>query len=131
MSKQLTADLAGLSALAGVFCFVAFNLPGLNVSIGEWFLLYLFVAPCAIFVWHHPGAPKKPRTWLLVAVSSVVAALLWLGYARLGATLIFSSAEPNASRAFDFAIAGMISPGLTVIAAVGYFRAALLPKEPS
>lgn len=130
MNNTLLADAVGLVCLAALLFLTAIYFPDLQVLTIEWMFIYLIVAASALFVWHHRSAPKEPWTWLLCALCSVLAALAWVGYSRFGATLFFRNAEPNGSRAFDFAIAGMLSPGFTVVAAIGYVRALMLNKAP-
>jgi uncharacterized membrane protein YwaF len=108
---------------------MAHFLSSLQISPVEWVFFYLIGAVFAIFVWHHHRAPKRPRTWFIYALCSVPAALIWLAYSRLGANLLFWQGEPNGSEAFDFAIAIIISPGLTVVAAIGFVRALAFGKS--
>ena len=123
MKNTYWADAVGLICLAAPVLLAVFLWPGLQVSAPEWVFIYLMEVACAIFVWHHDKAPKQPRKWLFYALCSVLAALLWLVYSRLGAGLFFWGSEPKGSQAFDFAVALLISPGLTIIAIIGSVRA--------
>ena len=122
------ADVVGLISLAALVLLAAFRLPSLQIPASAWIFIYLIATAFALFVWHHHRAPKQPGKWLLYAFYSVIAALLWLGYSRLSSGLFFWNSEPTGSQVFDYAIALLISPGLTIVAVVGCLRAFVLTR---
>ena len=117
------ADVIGLLCLAATMLLGSALLPSLQIPPSAWVFTYLVVAVLALFVWHHQRSPKTPRTWFLYAFYTVLAALLWLAYSRVSAGVFFWNAEPAGSQAFDFALALLISPGLTTIFIIGCVRA--------
>lgn len=122
MNNTYIADGIGLITLAAVVLMGSYSVPVEQISEVAWLFIYLMAAFSALFVWHHPKAPKQPRQWLLYSLYSVVAALLWVAYSRYGSSLLFESSEPTSSKYLDYAIAVIISPGLTIVALVGWMR---------
>lgn len=121
------ADAAGLVALAAFMALAAFFVPSSQVPIVAWLFAYPAGAASSLFIWHHPKAPTTPGKWLLAAAASIVAAPIWFGFAALGASIMFTD-EPTASKVFDLIMALIISPGFTVVAFLGGFRALILQR---
>jgi hypothetical protein len=120
----LKADALGFLVLAGLFFVIsAFPVVRQNMDGVGWLLTYVIGVACAAFVWHHEKAPKTPRKWLMLALISLVGALLFYGFSRLAAVVFFST-EPEASRFFDIGLTVLIAPGLTFISIAGAARAA-------
>jgi hypothetical protein len=123
------ADVLGFGVLALMVAAVAALVPTTAVAGGVWPFGYAIWALCAWFVWHHPSAPKRPLSWLFIALLSLVVAPLWYGVAVLAALFLFSGAEPQLSRAFDISITFLLAPGLTFIFVSGSVRAYLQERK--
>jgi hypothetical protein len=116
------ADVVGLLILAAFMLLASFFVPSSQMPGIAWVLVYPVGAALSIFIWHHPKAPTVPKKWLLAALCSVIAAPLWLGFATLGASIMFAD-EPAGSKAFDLVVALIIAPGFTIVAIIGWIRA--------
>lgn len=87
------------------------------------YAIYIFWVPCALFVWHHPEAPRKPIKWLILTTLSIAFAFLWYGIEAIIAKYIFEKKYSLFSEGFDLIVFSLISPGLTCIAISGSLRA--------
>lgn len=122
------ADMIGLIALAALVGIVSLFVPGSDVPLMMWMFIYMMWVVCALFVWHHRSAPSKPRTWLVLALCSVVGAPIWYGVAALTALIFFNGSEPGLSKSFDLIMTLIFAPGLTFIALTGWIRALTLAR---
>ena len=128
--REMKANLIGLLALAILVAVTSLLVPSLDVAKPMWLFAYVLWVVCALFVWHHRLAPVKPGKWLLAAIGSVVAAILWFGSARLVARLALGDGGSGLSRFFDLGVALMIAPGVAFIALAGWVRCMFLaPKS--
>lgn len=129
------ADVFGLVLLAAMTLIASLFVPSVQVPSIAWAFIYPIVSAAALFVWHHPKAPKQPMKWLLLSLYSLIAAPLCFGFLALCARIFFTI-EPENSRLFDLAMTLIISPGFTIVAILGWLRelialriTGLRPKE--
>lgn len=129
MQSTYMADTIGLAILAVLVGLGAFFVPNAKVPLWMWAFIYVIWLLCALFIWHHPRAPERPRTWLVVAVGTVIGAPIWYGFAALAALVFYSGSEPGLSKTFDLIMTLMLAPGLTCIALTGWVRASMLGQK--
>ena len=116
------ADMISLAILAIVTGFMSFFVPNSFIPLPMWLFIYIFWATCALFVWHHPNAPKHSQKWLLIAFYSLIGAPFWFGLVSIAAHVFFPSGEPTLSKTFDIVATMLLTPGLTLIALIGWVR---------
>ena len=67
----ISIDIIGLMVLFFLFFLMSLLVPFSISHEPIIYVIYIFWIPCALFVWHHPNAPRKPIKWLALAALSI------------------------------------------------------------
>jgi hypothetical protein len=115
------SNLVALFVLATLGCPTLLAIPSVRNVVGDyWAIVFLGWAVIGVYLWNR--ADVEPRSWLVIALESIVGAATWYVLMRLIAQMLRGDSEGEVSKLFDVVVALAISPGLTFVAICGWVQ---------
>jgi hypothetical protein len=134
----VVADLLGLTVLAIlVMVVIRWLAPNDGSRLVLGLVAYTFLAVCSLSMWHKDGASKKiskASEWAKLGAGSILVGALFFGIDMLNGKIFHSGVSPleagtKAGGLFGFGLTLICCPGMTMVAAAGFARSYLVPRE--